>query len=114
MNIYRPSKTARLNYPYLLDHGCHGIIQNPSFWLKIPHHAEAYRSACQNYLLYSCLPKGHDDLRKQTELQEKVGIPEQIDLFADFNGLPDEARSTEFYQHDANWTNRRFFGIACR
>jgi len=51
-----------------------------------------------------------DDLRKQTEAQEKAGIPEQIDLFADFNGLPDKARSTEFYQHDANWSNRMILG----
>jgi len=51
-----------------------------------------------------------DDLRRQTEAQGKVGIPQQIDLFADFNGLPDEARSTEFYQHDANWTNRMILG----
>ena len=34
----------------------------------------------------------------------------QLDLFADFNGLSDEARSTEFYQHDANWTNRMILG----
>jgi len=43
-----------------------------------------------------------DDLRRQTDVQEKSGIPQQMDLFADFNGLPDAARSTEFYQHDAN------------
>jgi len=51
-----------------------------------------------------------DDLRRQTEVQEKAGIPQQIDLFADFNGLPDAARSTEFYQHDANWSNRMILG----
>ena len=34
----------------------------------------------------------------------------QIDLFADFNGLPKDARATEFYQHDANWTNRMILG----
>ena len=51
-----------------------------------------------------------DDLRRQTEVQEKEGIPQQIDLFADFNGLPDAARSTEFYQHDANWSNRMILG----
>ena len=39
-----------------------------------------------------------------------MGIPQQIDLFADFNELPDEARSTEFYRHDANWTNRMILG----
>jgi adenine-specific DNA-methyltransferase len=35
---------------------------------------------------------------------------EQIDLFADFNGLSDEAARTEFYEHDANWTNRMILG----
>lgn len=35
---------------------------------------------------------------------------EQIDLFSDFNGLPDEAALTEFYQHDANWSNRMILG----
>ena len=51
-----------------------------------------------------------DDLLKQTQTQEKAGIPQQVDLFADFNGLPDEAKSTEFYQHDANWSNRMILG----
>ena len=34
----------------------------------------------------------------------------QIDLFADFNGLPSEAARTEFYQHDAHWANRMILG----
>jgi len=51
-----------------------------------------------------------DDLRKQTEEQEKIGKPEQFDMFADFNGLPKDADKTEFYQHDANWTNRMILG----
>ncbi len=33
-----------------------------------------------------------------------------IDLFADFNGLPEGAVDTEFYQHDANWSNRMILG----
>src|SRR6202035_3002919 len=32
------------------------------------------------------------------------------DLFADFNGLPDREARTEFYQHDANWSNRMIIG----
>ena len=32
------------------------------------------------------------------------------DLFADFNGLSNDATRTEFYQHDANWTNRMILG----
>ncbi len=35
---------------------------------------------------------------------------EAIDLFADFNGLPPEAGSTDFYEHDANWSNRMILG----
>ena len=51
-----------------------------------------------------------DDLLKQTREKEKKGQTEQLDLFADFNGLPDEGAKTEFYQHDANWTNRMILG----
>ncbi len=50
-----------------------------------------------------------DDLLRQTQQTEDTQ-KEQLDLFADFNGLSDEARSTEFYQHDANWTNRMILG----
>ncbi len=35
---------------------------------------------------------------------------EQIDLFTDFNGLPDDNARTEFYRHDANWSNRMILG----
>lgn len=35
---------------------------------------------------------------------------DQIDLFADFNGLPNDAAKTEFYQHDAHWANRMILG----
>lgn len=35
---------------------------------------------------------------------------QQIDLFADFNGLPDANAKTEFYQHDAHWANRMILG----
>ena len=34
----------------------------------------------------------------------------QIDLFADFNGLPSADARTEFYQHDTNWSNRMILG----
>ena len=50
-----------------------------------------------------------DDLLRQTKADDKA-TEAQFDLFADFNGLPDEARSTDFYQHDANWTNRMILG----
>jgi len=50
-----------------------------------------------------------DDLRRRTESDAK-GAESQFDLFADFNGLPSEAAKTEFYQHDAHWSNRMILG----
>ena len=50
-----------------------------------------------------------DDLQRQSKARAAATAP-QIDLFADFNGLPKDARATEFYQHDANWTNRMILG----
>ena len=50
-----------------------------------------------------------DDLLRRTEVDEVAAEP-QVDLFADFNGVPDEGAKTEFYQHDANWTNRMILG----
>jgi adenine-specific DNA-methyltransferase len=50
-----------------------------------------------------------DDLRRQSE--KKGNKKEtQFDLFADFNGLPSEDAKTEFYQHDAHWSNRMILG----
>ncbi len=51
-----------------------------------------------------------EDLRRQTVDTKAQTTDYQIDLFADFNGLPKDAASTEFYQHDANWTSRIILG----
>jgi len=51
-----------------------------------------------------------DDLLTRTQEDKKQEKGFQLDLFSDFNGLPDHARSTEFYQHDANWSNRMILG----
>ena len=50
-----------------------------------------------------------DDLRQRTEADTKAADA-QIDMFGDFNGIPDDSAKTEFYQHDANWTNRMILG----
>src|ERR1700676_4271557 len=50
-----------------------------------------------------------DDLLRRTESYAK-STGSQFDLFADFNGLPSEAAKTEFYQHDAHWSNRMILG----
>ena len=54
-----------------------------------------------------------DDLlrrSKKTEAEKDDESSVQADLFADFNGLPSEDARTEFYQHDANWSNRMILG----
>jgi len=52
-----------------------------------------------------------DDLRRKSEASEEGSEDSgQMDLFGDFNGLPSEEARTEFYQHDANWTNRMILG----
>jgi adenine-specific DNA-methyltransferase len=51
-----------------------------------------------------------DDLRRRTKERARDAEPAMPDLFADFNGLPDEEARTEFYQHDQNWSNRMILG----
>ena len=50
-----------------------------------------------------------DDLLRHSE-SDKATQEHQLNLFADFNGLPSEGAKTEFYQHDANWSNRMILG----
>ena len=50
------------------------------------------------------------DLLRRTARDEKAAS-DQYQLFADFNGLPNDNARTEFYQHDANWTNRMILGL---
>ena len=52
----------------------------------------------------------HEELFHRTGRTESEQPGFQADLFADFNGLPDDAAKTEFYQHDANWSNRMILG----
>ena len=54
-------------------------------------------------------PKALIDDLKRVAAQGKA--PEdQVSLFDDFNGLPSAEARTEFYQHDANWSNRMILG----
>jgi len=55
-----------------------------------------------------------DDLVRQTKSQSTSNQPQrkyrQLDLFSDFNGVPDGNAKTEFYQHDQHWSNRIILG----
>ncbi len=49
-----------------------------------------------------------DELKRATA--EGAPPEDQASLFDDFNGLPSAEARTEFYQHDANWSNRMILG----
>jgi adenine-specific DNA-methyltransferase len=56
-----------------------------------------------------------DDLLRQSQAEKQAaekaaGKKNQLDLFADFNGVPAGDAKTEFYQHDQNWSNRMILG----
>ena len=51
-----------------------------------------------------------DDLLRQTREQREHEVSAQIDLFADFNGIPKGVDKTEFYRHEQNWSNRMILG----
>src|SRR5215210_6164361 len=50
-----------------------------------------------------------DDLLRQTRAGQPA-VEQQLDLFADFNGIPEGVDTTEFYQHEQNWSNRMILG----
>ena len=49
------------------------------------------------------------DLMRQSQKGRQDGGV-QLDMFADFNGLPEGADRTDFYQHDGYWSNRMILG----
>ena len=50
-----------------------------------------------------------DDLRRRTR-ETEAAQDEQPALFADFNGFPEGADRTDFYQHEGRWQNRMILG----
>ena len=55
-----------------------------------------------------------DDLLRETKARRDEENPPRPSLFADFNGLPEGAERTEFYQHEGNWSNRMILGDSLR
>lgn len=51
-----------------------------------------------------------DDLRRISEQAQPDQAGDMPDLFGDFNGLPEDADRTEFYQHEGHWQNRMILG----
>ena len=50
-----------------------------------------------------------DDLRRRTR-EHEAEQDDQPALFADFNGFPEGADRTDFYQHEGRWQNRMILG----
>ena len=50
-----------------------------------------------------------EDLLRQSR-NGRESDEHQTDMFADFNGIPEGADRTEFYQHDGYWQNRMILG----
>ncbi|HEY3285091.1 MAG TPA: site-specific DNA-methyltransferase [Armatimonadota bacterium] len=50
-----------------------------------------------------------EELLRESKEQKSAQNP-QPSLFSDFNGFPEGADATAFYQHDQNWTNRMILG----
>ena len=51
-----------------------------------------------------------DDLRRHSDANPADDDESQAQMFADFNGLPSPEARTEYYQHQANWSNRMILG----
>ena len=49
-------------------------------------------------------------IRESSKREAEKIETQQLGLFADFNGFPKDARATDFYQHQGNWTNRMILG----
>ena len=62
------------------------------------------------YIQEKVHPKALLDSLKRYSQENGDSDDGTIDLFADFNGVPDGDARTEFYQHDANWSNRMILG----
>lgn len=51
-----------------------------------------------------------DDLTRLSRAGDHAQAGGMTDLFGDFNGLPEDADKTEFYQHEGHWQNRMILG----
>ena len=81
------------------------LVQAPPLFIQEKVHPKAIVDAVR---------RQSDAARAARQAADRAGrglTGPQIDLFADFNGLPaDPAARTEFYAHDGHWQNRLILG----
>ena len=62
------------------------------------------------YIQEKIHPKSIIDALESESKARKRAAEAQMDLFADFNGVPEGANKMDFYTYDQNWTNRMILG----
>ena len=76
------------------------VVQAPPLYIQEKVHPKV--------LIDDLLRRSQNAVDGDSSLAE--GYQTDLDLFADFNGLPEGADRTDFYEHDANWSNRMILG----
>ena len=79
------------------------VVNVPPLYIQEKVHPKALIEDLVASSQWSAASKGGDDRTPATDHW-------QLNLFADFNGLPEGADRTEFYQHDGYWQNRMVLG----
>ena len=74
------------------------VVQAPPLFIQ----EKVHPKALIDDLISRTRRNGRDEAGAESGLQG--------DLFADFNGLPHGTARTEFYRHDASWSNRMILG----
>jgi len=78
------------------------IVQAPPIYIQEKVHPK---------VLIEDLQKMSDQIKMGEEgILSEPEVGYQLNMFADFNGIPKEADKTEFYHHDQNWSNRMILG----
>ncbi len=84
------------------------VVQAPPLYIQEKVHPKVIIDdlvASDQWLVARNQNANHDSLAASHSREAR-----QPSLFSDFNGIPESADKTEFYQHDANWTNRLILG----
>lgn len=81
-------------------------VQAPPLYIQERVHPQALIA---DLMRFSDLPLAEGDAEGRGGRPAQQ-LAQEPDMFADFNGLPEGADRTDFYEHDANWSNRMILG----
>ncbi len=86
------------------------VVNVPPLYIQERVHPKALVDDLRRYSDRLPVAGGRSSAAGGQDAGEQVAQGSFADFFADFNGLPSPAAATEFYQHDANWSNRMILG----